>query len=87
MVFHVSSPEDNVIIKVVAGTNAGDCALRSETGFDEGPRVEHTQQGVDENLQQEKKQLSIHSTINIQYDHHKSQSNLTDSLGYLFALR
>lgn len=55
VVFHASSckrssPVDDVIVKVVAGTNAGDCALRSKTGLDKGPRVEHTQQGVNENL-------------------------------------
>lgn len=31
VVFHASSPVDDVIVKVVAGTNAGDCALRSKT--------------------------------------------------------
>lgn len=50
-----SSPEDDVIIKVIAGTNAGDGALRSETGLDEGPRVEHAQQRVNENLQPDKR--------------------------------
>lgn len=50
-----SSPEDNVIIEVVAGSDAGDCALWSKAGFDEGPRVEHAQQGVDEYLHQEPK--------------------------------
>lgn len=52
-----SSPEDDVIIKITAGTNAGDGSLWSETRFDEGPRVEHAQQGVEENLQQERKGL------------------------------
>lgn len=47
----LSLPEHNVVIEVVAGPNAGDCALRSEAGFDEGPRVKHAQQQVDENLQ------------------------------------
>lgn len=45
-----SSPEDNVKIKVAAGTNAGDCTLGGEPRLDKGPRVQHTQQGVNEDL-------------------------------------
>lgn len=35
-------PEDNVQIKVTGGSDAGHCSLRSKTGLDEGPWVEHT---------------------------------------------
>lgn len=45
-----SSPEHDVIIKIVAGTHAGDGALRRKTRLNEGSRMEHAQQGVNEDL-------------------------------------
>lgn len=46
-----SSPKHDVIIKIVAGTHAGDGALRCKARLDEGSRMEHAQQGVNENLE------------------------------------
>lgn len=46
-----TSPEHDVIIKIVAGTHAGDGALRCKARLDEGSRMEHAQQGVNENLE------------------------------------
>lgn len=45
-----SSPEHDVIIKIVAGTHAGNGALRCKARLNEGSRMEHAQQGVNENL-------------------------------------
>lgn len=72
------SPEHNVIIKVAAGTNADDCALRCKTWLDEGPWVEHTQQGVDENLRQDENSS--------QYTDYHEALNTGEFLKYLFAL-
>lgn len=44
------SPEDDVKIKVVAGADAGDRTLGSKPRPDEGPGVEHAQQGVNKDL-------------------------------------
>lgn len=46
-------PEHDVIIKIVAGTQAGGSALRRKARLNKGPRMEHAQQGVNENLQWE----------------------------------
>jgi len=46
----LSSPEDDVIIEIIAAANTGHHALRSEAGLYEGPWVKHAQQGVDEHL-------------------------------------
>lgn len=45
-----SSPEHDVVVKIVAGTHAGDRALRCKARLNEGSWMEHAQQGVNENL-------------------------------------
>lgn len=48
------SPEDDVKIKVAARADAGDRTLGSKPRPDEGPGVEHAQQGVNKDLQMKK---------------------------------
>lgn len=50
----LSSPEDDVKIKVIARADAGHRALGSKPRPYEGPGVEHAQQRVKEDLQMEK---------------------------------
>lgn len=50
----LSSPEDDVKVKVAACADAGDRALGSKPRLDEGPGVEHAQQGVKKDLQTER---------------------------------
>lgn len=45
-----SSPEHDVIIEIIAGTHAGNGTLRCKARLNEGSRMEHAQQGVNENL-------------------------------------
>ena len=44
------TPEHDGVVEVADGGQAGDSPLRGKAGFHEGPRVEHAQEPVDDDL-------------------------------------
>lgn len=44
------SPEHHSVVEVTDGSQAGDRPLRGKAGLHEGPRVEHAQEPVDDDL-------------------------------------
>lgn len=60
----MSLPEDNVVVEVADGTDTGGGALRGEARFDERTGVEHTEQGVDQDLRwTEERTHGVHKSV------------------------